>query len=236
MNKLIKGFLLIIFSLCYCALSNAQVKQWGAQIGYTNGKLLPKKNILTEQLFVREGRSVSGFTIGGNFTLAKPKDQVKKGLDLRYKILLESNLCRCGGNLTVTTTNLDGTRNFSDLKYLFYIFDFSPKFVVQSKNLSLLVGPIINRIFYAGYTIDSGDKLYSATGDFSTNSIGYELGFGYQISKVNLSLRTLGIVTDFGNSLARNQLDIGYRQIRLTLAMVLFEKDRAKNWDSIIWK
>lgn len=228
-------FYVSLFLLAFNQSAKAQLYNWGVHVAYNQTKLVPEKNFISDRYFLREGRGVPGFSIGANYSVGPPKEQERRGFNLKPIVLLEASLCRCGGNLSAAETLRNGSKTLSNLTYLFYRATYSAKLVLQYKKVQFMLGPTLSNIFYAGYRIDQRSGLISATNDVSFYGYGYELGFGIDFNRFVLSARYNSTLSDY---IKRYQGVTAVSKISQTRVMVsyrLFQRHKGANWDSIIW-
>jgi hypothetical protein len=229
------------FFLVICLLGNiqnvsAQLYEFGFDAGFVSSKISPKVNRISDDVFLREGRSEGGYTVGIHYSVGQPKNQNKIGWNPRYWVMAELSGCRCGGNYLSTTTNIDGTKFHFNQSFVFYRVDFGGKFILGIKKLRLLVGPTVTKVVFAGYEIQQQKgPFYSVSSDYEFVSVGYELGLGIAYRKIGFSLRYQSAVTNFGQY--HNGIPVGIKNsnIKLMLSYKLKEKHKGAYWDSINW-
>ena len=224
----------LLFFLIASKELHAQLYEVGFHLAFVQSDLKPEQGYLTDKIFVREGRSKSGFAFGMQFSVGQPKSQPRPGLDPKFWGVLEGSLARTGGNYS-TAVETNGNTNLYDLDFTFYRLDFTPKFVVGSKKMRLLLGPAVSSIFYGGYITAQSDVTRSATADYSRIVFGYEVGFGMAFGRTQVSLRNLRFVTDYGTAYRGVAMPIKNNDIRVFLAFTIKEKHKGAYWNSIDW-
>lgn len=220
-------FLLFVLHL------NAQLKEAGIHLGYNLSKFKLKENTLNDAIFLREGKSFHGGTIGLQYMLSPPRQQNVPFLKVIPSLLFEASLCRCGGNLELITTLSDSASSFNELQYILYRGVYSAKIVANMKNLNFMLGPTFSNIFYAGVTYSGSDSQISASEQFSLISVGYEVGVGYRTGQFNLSVRMGNLITAFGRETDLFPTQYNYKEYRFMLHYFFLRKHKGANWDSI---
>ncbi len=219
--------LFILFNL------NAQLREAGMHFGYNLSKFKITENKLSDEIFIREGRSFHGGTVGIQYMISPPRQQNVTFFKIIPSILFEGSLCRCGGNLELTTTISDSVRTFNELTYILYRGVYSAKVVANMKNLSLMLGPTFSNVFYAGIVYSGSDSQQSAGDQFSLVSVGYEVGVAYRVRQISLSARYGSLVTAFGRETDLFPTQYKYREYRFMLHYFFLRKHKGANWDSI---
>ncbi|MCB0803442.1 MAG: hypothetical protein KDB74_10105 [Flavobacteriales bacterium] len=235
MKKYIRYFILLAFLVFLNHALNAQIYDIGVFGGVSYNKLIPEKNTISNTLFIRDGIGKPGVFIGMNYAIGPPKDQPKKGLDIKSKLLVEASYGKGGSYMTFTYSNPNGNKKTTEIEYTFYRGDYSAKLALGLKKFQFVIGPTVTNIFYSGMDISGVDKTRSATGDFASISIGYELGVGIEGDAANISLRYQRNASDFGQRFMATPAKINNYQIRLMLAYRIYRKHNGINRRSINW-
>lgn len=235
MNRYFRIFLLFIIILASQFNTSAQVFDINAFGGLSYNKFLIEKNIISETRFIREGIGKAGLFIGMSYSIGPPKVQPKKGLEIKSRLLFEASYGKGGSSLTSTYTQGNGRKTISKVDYTFYRGDYSAKLALNLKNFQFVVGPTVSNIFYAGMDIEGLDKTRSATGDFASIIVGYELGAGIEMNATSLSLRYQRNASEFAQQIFATPAKINNYQIRVILAYRIFRKEKGINWRSVNW-
>jgi hypothetical protein len=215
--------------------SNAQLYELGGHLTYNVMKLKVSENVLNNRLTVREGRTFSGGSIGGQFLISPPKKQNVTFFHVIPTVMLEASFCRCGGNIELTRRVNDSVRIFTELKYVQYQVNFSPKFMVGFKNLRVMLGPTVWYNYYSGVREGAGEPLSSANDQFRAVNVGYEFGVAVKLDRFMLSGRYNRHVTDFGQETREIPTVYSTYQYRIMLAYSIFVKHKGSYWNSIKW-
>lgn len=230
-------YLIISLLLLICTLNelHAQLYELGFHVGFVQSNLKPQEGQLNDAIFVREGRSKPGFAIGMQYSYGQARSQNRPGWDPRYWLLVESSFGRTAGNFSTAIALPNGKRSLLNLNFTYYRFDLAPKFVLGSKKIRFYIGPVVTRIIYAGVRIDQESSVTSATNDYRGLSVGYEGGVGLAFKKLQVSIRNLRYVTNYGKSFNGIALPIKNNDVRIFLAYTLKEKHKGTYWESIDW-
>lgn len=232
----LKWILVLIVMTISISDAKAQLYEAGIHFGYNLSKFKLKDNRLSDEVTIMEGNRYSGGSVGIQFKLSPPKDQNAPYFKIIPSIMFEASLCRCGGNVQLTTTFPDGSRSFSKLTYVLYRSNYSLKFVANMRDFQFLIGPTFSNNFYSAVQLGTADGLRYAGDQFALFSVGYEFGIGQKVGRFLFSARFDGLITDFGRETELFPTKYGYRQYRLMLHYFLYSKHKGANWDSIYRK
>jgi|GEM_PF-1315536 len=233
---LLLGFILSNYAFC-------QLYEAGFHFGYNISNITVKENSLTNQIFVRNGRSFSGANFGIQLKKSPPKEQNVNFFKIIPSVQLEATICRCGGSIQVTNSTtfldssarLDTARTLNIYKYVFYQSMLSPKFVANMKNLRFLIGPTVSVRHYAGLKRSDMENVINAENQFSSVVVGYELGAGYKFGNIEVSIRYHNNITDFGLETSTVPTKINNNQLKFMMHYFFLRKHQGKYWDSIYW-
>lgn len=227
--------LALVVALLFSNCIHAQLYEMGIHFGYNISKLKPISSQVSETLSVFDGRSQGGATFGLNFLYGPPRDQAVKGFNLIPALMFEASLCRCGGRLNFSTSLADSLRSLTELNYLFYRADFSPKFVAQIQKFRFLAGPTVTRFFYSEVRPTGSDISKNAASQFQPMVFGYEFGVGWQIKSVTLSTRYQNHITEFGRPSPILESSFRNHQFKFMVHYYFLQKNRGSYWNSIYW-
>lgn len=231
------GLKIAVFSIAMmlALLANAQLYQYGINIGYNLSKFKTKSAEPTEDLIIINERSKSGGSFGFQFQYGPPKDQAIKGFHIIPSILAEVSACLCGAKLLTGILLPDSTRTIRSQDFSFLRVDFSPKFLGTMRNFEVVAGPTLSKIFLAELDLSGTDQIVEANGFFSPIIIGYEVGFGYRLNTISFSARMQSNITGFGKSSIFLPTDFSNRQYRIMIHYYFLEKHRGSYLDTIYW-
>jgi len=241
-RTILKLVLFVVF-LFMVFVSKAQLYEAGIHFGYNISSISVKENKLSNGLFVRDGLSMNGINLGIQLRKSPPKNQNLTFFHLIPSLLLEADLCRCGGNLQVTNTftrldtalRIDTFRTLTINQYVLYQSSFSPKFVAKMKNTQLLVGPTMLIRHWAGYKEGSSNTYINAENQFASLVFGYEFGIGYKIGRIELSARYLRNITNYGQASGPLPTRLNHSRFKFNVHYYFLRKHQGKYWDSINW-
>jgi len=234
MNKYLRHIYILFFlSSISIVHLKAQLYESGIHIGYNLSQFKLKENKLSDEILVREGNRYSGGTVGIQFKMSPPKDQNVSFFKIIPSILFEGSLCRCGGNIELTTTFPDGSKSFNKLTYVLYRSSYSLKFVANMKNFRFLIGPTFSNNFYSAVQVGINEKFKYAGDQFALFSVGYEFGIGQRVGRFLFSARYDGLISDFGRETTLFPTKYRYRQYKFMIHYFLFQKHKGANWGSI---
>lgn len=230
--------LIVCFVSCllFSTKTHAQKIEAGFNLGYQFSRLKVTENNISRSKFVRQGQPFNGVSFGIQAIVSPPEKQSTSKFKIKSSAMFEGSLCRCGGNIELSTTLPTGQRTFSPLKYLFYRGDYSLKYVASMGSLQFLIGPTLTNLFYVGVDDKSDSFGYAdAESQFNNYKIGYEFGLAAKINTVQLSLRYHKIIGDFGRE--TDVIPTAYKnfQIRLMVHYYFLRKENGLNWGSIYW-
>jgi len=233
-SKLLVFF--VLFGLClYSTQIKAQLYEFGGHLTYNISKFKLSENRLNNRVFIREGRTFSGGSIGAQFMISPPKKQNLTFFHVIPSLLFETSFCRCGGNIELTRTINDSVRTFKDLEYIQYQVNFSPKFVVGFRNIRVMLGPTVWYNYYSGVREVAGEPLSGADDQFRKIVAGYEFGAAIKVNKFMISARYNKHLTDFGQETRGIPTIYSTYQYRLMLSYFIFTKHKGSYWNSIKW-
>jgi hypothetical protein len=213
----------------------AQLTEIGVNFGYVGSRYTIGENKISDQLFVSQGNLHSGVTAGMQVMIGAPKEQNVPYLKLKHGVMLEMNLCKCGGNIDAIITTGDRSRSFTSLRYTTYRGDYSVKYVAKLNKFRILAGPVISNYFYRGVTTSAIDGNRSAKAQLNDYFVSAELGIGVRVNQFTLSSRYQLALTEFGKETAIVPTQYNYHGVKFMVAYFFLEKHKGKYWDSIYW-
>ncbi len=212
-----------------------QVVEAGIHVGYSFSRLTVDRNSLNDQIFVKGGKPFSGFIIGAQAMVGPPKEQSTANFRIISSLLLETSLCRCGGNIELSETTPNGVRTFNELTYLIYRGEYSAKYVAGIKRMHLMIGPMLSTRYYTAVKIGASEGYKYAGDQFRTLAFGYELGIGSKLNRVFLSARYNRFLGAYGKKSDLIPTAYKHWQMRFMLSYYFLQRSKDKNWGSIYW-
>jgi len=231
MNKLL--FLLLFFSLVLS--STAQRYKSGVFVAGGIARMTLSENKLNDEVFVRQGNPFPTFSLGLMGYVTKSRDQPSRWFNTSKGVLLEGSLCRCGGNIQVTTTLPTGDKTFDELKYIQYQLNISPKLMLGVGNVQFLLGPNISANLYSGVEVVKDNVIKSAKSQFNPIAVGLEGGVGVDFGEFLFSTRYRGYITSYGQETTLIPTEFGNAQLLFVLSWFYIDRNIEKNRGSIFW-
>lgn len=230
-----KGLILLFFCSFCLAQAYSQRLKVGIHMAGGFARMTLNENKLNDDVFVRQGDIFPTGSFGMQAWLEDSKDQNSRWFTLKKSVLLEASLCRCGGNIQLTSTLPNGSKTLDELQYIQYQINMSPKFVLGMGSFQLLLGPNISSNLYSGVNIVKDDVMKSAKSQMSPVVLGYEGGVGVSSNKLMFSVRYRGYFTPYGQKTTLIPTVYGNTQILFVLSYFYLDRNREKNYRSIFW-
>lgn len=230
-----KRLITLVSLFLLSSVSEAQIIELGANLGYNISKFSVDKNKLSDAITVRSGKPFSAYNFGVQALISPARQQSSAYFRLIPSVLFEANFCRCGGFMELALTSPNGSSSFNELRYTIYRGEYGAKFILSSGPLQLIVGPTVSNRFYSGvqFGVNEGQKF--AGDQFKVMALAYEIGAGLKFNTVHVSARFQRFINGYGRESSLIPTVINHSQLRFSLHYYFLRRERGKNWNSIYW-